>query len=159
MADGYQDQLLDLIAARVIAVDDVNVVVLRSLNSTDAHGTLGLSVDDWAPLEYEMGGPVPYEPSVQRYNLSLQHIVKWAKQEEGERKHREVAKAIRLMLYRDTDFQVSLRSLFVQENSRREGTRRFYITDQRYAQNLAAGVFLYMSVTGLAIETEVRTTS
>lgn len=153
--DGYIEQVLDLIKTRVMIVPNVDNVVLRSLNSVDPNGTLGISADDWVPLEWEMAGDGVQEPSIQRYTLSIQHLLKWGTQEEGERIHREVAKAVRLMLYRDHDFQVSLRSLVVQEDSRKERTLRFHIMDQKYASNSAgAGVFLFISVTNVTIETE-----
>lgn len=159
MADGYLDTVMDLMSTRLIGVDGVSEVIMRSLNPADAHGMLGISGDDWAPIDFEMGGPFPSEPTTQRYNISLQHLVKWGVEQEGLKIHREVAKAIRLMLYRDPDFQVSLLKLFVQEDLRRERTQRFFITNQRYAQNQAGKVFLFMSVTNLAVETEVVTTS
>lgn len=158
-ADTYLESLLELFRSRLVAVEGVRTIVIRSLNTTDSDGTLGISPDDWAPIVYEMAGDSPFEPTVQRYTISLQHIVKAVKEEEGQRIHREVAKALRLMLYRDPDFQVSLRGLFVREGTRKERTQRFFITDQRYAQNQAGTTFLYMSVTNIAVETEVVTTS
>jgi hypothetical protein len=158
-SDTYLESFIDLFAARLIAVEGVGPIVIRSLNTTDANGTLGISPDDWAPLEFEMGGDAPFEPTLQRYTISLQHVVKHGNEEEGQRIHREVAKALRLMLYRDPDFQVSLRSLYVKEGTRKERTQRFFITDQRYAQNQAGTMFLYMSVTTVSVETEVVTTS
>lgn len=159
MVAGYIEQVCDIIKARVNLIDGVENVVLRSLNMVDPNGTLGISVDDWSPLEWEMTGPGISEPTLQMYTLSIQHFVKWGTAEEGERKHREVAKAIRLMLYRDPDFQVSLRQLFVQEDDRRERTQRFSITDQKYASNDAGNnIFMFMSVTVLTVETETVTT-
>jgi hypothetical protein len=159
-SDTYLESLLDLFRVWLIGVDGIDGIVARSLNTTDANGMLGISPDDWAPLDVEMTGDSPFEPTVQRYTISLQHIVKHANEEEGQRIHREVAKALRLMLYRDPNFQVSLRGLFVREGTRKERTQRFFITDQRYAANqTGTTTFLYMSVTNIAVETEIVTTS
>lgn len=156
--DGYIEQVIDVIAERIAIVPNVENVVLRSLNTVDANGTLGIAVDDWTPVEWEMTGDGVNEPTIQRYTLSIQHLVKWGKQEEGERIHREVAKAVRLMLYRDPPFQVSLRSLVVQEDSRKERTLRFNIIDQKYASNDAGSSgFLFISVTNFTVESEVTT--
>lgn len=155
----YIEELIDSIATWIRNVENVENVVLRSLNTTDKNGTVGIAVDDWTPMDWEMAGAGSQEPTTQRYTLSIQHLVKYGKQEEGKRIHREVAKAIRLMLYRDPDFQVSLRTLHVTEDSRKERTLRFNITDQRYASNEAgAAGFLFMSVTNIAVETETVTT-
>jgi hypothetical protein len=155
----YIEEVVDLIRKRATKVDHVSNVVLRSLNTVDPTETLGIAVDDWTPIDWEMAGDGSQEPTTQRYSLTLQHVIKWGKQEEGERFHREVAKAIRLMLYRDHDFQVSLRSLYVQEDSRRERTLRFNVTDQRYASNDAGtSGFVFLSVTTIIIETETVTT-
>ena len=159
MADSYVEQVCDLLKTYIMNVKGVENIVLRSLNMVDPNGTLGISVDDWTPIEWEMTGSGMSEPTIQMYTLSIQHFVKWGNAEEGERIHREVAKAVRLMLYRDPAFQVSLRALVVQEDQRKERTQRFNITDQKYASNDAGNnIFMFMSVTVLTVETETVTT-
>jgi len=156
--DGYIEQVMDLMKVNLGKLDGVENVVLRNLNSVDANGTLGIALDSWEPREWEMGGAGYPEPSIQRYILSVQHFLKYGSREDGERIHREVAKAVRLMLYHDPDFQVSLRSLSVQEASRKERMLRFNVTEQRYASNEAGtSTFLFLSATTIEIETETVT--
>jgi hypothetical protein len=155
---GYVEQVMDLMKTSLAQLEGVENIVLRSLNPLDPNGTLGIALDGWNPLMWEMGGPGNAEPTTQRYVLSVQHYLKYGSREDGERIHREVAKAVRLMLYRDPDFQVSLRSLSVTEASRKERTLRFNVTEQRYASNeTGQSLFLFMSVTTIEIETETVT--
>lgn len=158
---GYVEQLLAFLKDRFTLTTGVMNVVLRSLSITDPNGTLGISVDDWTPVEWEMSGDGNLEPTLQVYTFSIQHFVKWVNAEEGERIHREVAKAIRLMLYRDPAFQVSLRALVVQEDNRKERTQKLNITDQKYASNndSNSNIFMFMSVTVFTVETETVTLS
>lgn len=152
--DGFAEGVIDLFSQYATTVEGVSQVVKRSLNSLDVHGTLGVCLDQWQPIDYEMIGLGVMEPSTAQYTFSVQHVVKWGTQEDGEKLHREVAKAVRLMLYRNPELQVSLRSLVVDEDDRRERFQKLRVTDQRYASNEMKGTFVFLSVTELVIETE-----
>jgi hypothetical protein len=155
----FQELLIDALATTLVRTMGVSEIVKRSLNPLDVHGTLGICLDEWLPLDYEMGGDGSLEPSTSKYLMSIQHLVKYGVQEDGERLHREVAKAVRLMLYRDPDVQVSLRSLVVQDTTRRERILKFYVVAQRYASNEMKGTFVFLSSTEFVVETETVTTS
>lgn len=155
MSDGFAELAIDTLATHFAAVEGVTSVVKRSLNPADANGILGVSLDSWTPLDYEMGGRGFLEPSLVQYMFGVEHLVKWATAAEGNKVHREVAKAVRLMLYRDPDVQVSLRQLSVDEGTSRERFQRFYVGDQRFASNEIQGAFVFLSATVLVIETEI----
>ncbi len=150
-----QESLMNVLASGLGVTDGVEVVVKRSMNSIDVNGTLAIALDYWKPLEYEMSGNGSLEPSICEYTFTVQHMVKWGEHEAGEKLHREVAKAVRLMLYRDPTFQVSLRSLVAQDDTRKERVIRFHVVDQRYASNDIKGAYVFLSSTELVIETEV----
>ena len=154
MADNFGEVAINALANVLGHTQGVGTVLRRSLNQTDANGALGICLDKWEPLDFEMGVPGFMEPTLSQWVFSVQHMVKHVNQEDGEAVHREVAKAVRLMLYRDPEVQVSLRSLYVVEDGRRERFQRFRVTDQRYASNEIKGTFVFLSVTELVIETE-----
>jgi len=152
---GFGERVLDLIKPFAEKLEGVDLVVLRNVMLMDVNGTLGIALDNWIPLEWEMAGQGTQEPTTSTYAFSIQHLVKWANAENGERIHREVAKAVRLMLYRDPDLQLSLRSLYVQEESRKERMLRYHVTNQRFGTTEAVnGTFVFMSITELLCETE-----
>lgn len=155
MSDGFAELAIDTLATHFASVDGVASVVKRSLNPADGNGLLGVTIDTWTPIDYEMGGRGFLEPSVVQYLFAVEHIVKWASAAEGNKVHREVAKAVRLMLYRDPNVQVSLRQLSVDEGTSRERFQRFYVGEQRFASNEIKGAFVFLSATVLVIETEI----
>lgn len=155
MSDGFAELAIDALATHFATVEGVSSVVKRNLNPADANGILGISIDSWTPVDYEMGGRGFLEPSVVQYMFAVEHLVKWATAAEGNKVHREVAKAVRLMLYRDPAVQVSLRQLSVDEGTSRERFQRFYVGEQRFASNEINGAFVFLSATVLVIETEI----
>lgn len=155
MSEEFAELAIDALGAHFATVEGVSSVLKRSLNPTDANGVLGLVCDSWTPLDYEMGGRGFMEPSLVQYMFGVEHLVKWATAAEGNKVHREVAKAVRLMLYRDPAVQVSLRQLSVDEGTSRERFQRFYVGEQRFASNEIQGAFVFLSATVLVIETEI----
>lgn len=149
----FPENIIDAMETHLLNVEGVDFVVPRSLNPTDPHGTLGLVVEEWSVHEVEMG-PLGFEPSLSTYTFVLQHMVKESDQIIGEKLHRETAKRIRLMLYRDESLAVAFRQLQDVAGNRRERPLKWQILGQRFASNEIAGHFVSLSVTEFSFTTE-----
>lgn len=155
---GFPDNLVEVMHDAVTRVEGVTIgaVFDRYLNKTDPNGAVGIQTEEWIPVDYEMNGRGDFEPTVQNYLFSVQHMVKHADAQEGQRIHREVAKSIRLMLYRDNAVQVALRQLLEWDEvlDRKERFQGLRITAQRFASNDIDGTFVFLSATEVTVQTE-----
>lgn len=149
----FPENVIDTLADRIITIPGVTGVEKRSLNYTDANGACGITVDEWQPDEYEMGTQFFLEPTLATYTFMVQHLVKHTTQTLGEKAHREVARSLRLMLVRDQDTQVALRSL-VDSTDRTERIQRWAVSGQRFGSNQIEGSFVYLSQTEFVVQTE-----
>lgn len=151
----FPDLILDYLAEKLIHIEGVEVIVKRSLNELDENGTLGIQASMWQPVDYEMGG-ITDEPSFVEYEFILGHMVKDAEQEVGQQVHRQVAKSLLDMLYRDQDFAVGFHTLMAYDDvtMRTERVLTYKVTAQRYASNEIAGNFVSMSATELNVQVQ-----
>lgn len=149
----FPDNILDALQIRLGLLNEVTICHKRALNYSDANGACGISVEEWQPLEYEIGSKWNFEPTLAQYSFNIQHLVKNAVQIDGEVAHRTAARSIRLMLVRDDTTAVALRAL-VDTSLRTERTQRYFVAGQRYASNLIDGSFVYLSATEFVVQTE-----
>lgn len=146
----FPDNIIEVLKERLGAIEGVESVVSRVVEPSDPNGVLGVVSDEWVADDWQIGS---WEPAVGTYKLMIMHLVKNTNAEEGNRTHRLVAKAIRLMLYRDADLRHALGQL-------REGTDpieralQWSIAIQRFGSNEIAGQFTFLSVTELNFQTE-----
>lgn len=154
----WEEEALAIIATEAATVAGIEHVVERTVNRHDHHATLGLTIAEWVPDEYEMAGSVA-EPTLAHYEFLLAHLVKSAEPEKGLKMHREAAKSLRMMLYEPGGVQVSLGALVHEENGRRERFQRMYVTSQQFDGNQIDGEFIYLSVTELRVDTETTITA
>jgi hypothetical protein len=154
----FPENVIDLLVEFASQLDGVSLVVARSLNMTDPNGCVGLDADEWVADEVEMGPTMGLEPTLSTYVINIQHMVKHADAIEGARLHREVAKSIRVMLYRNADLAVRFQGL-VEDGERRERMLKWQVLGQRFASNDIQGIFTSMSATEFAFQTETSTSS
>lgn len=152
----FPDNVIELLALRLQALQCVDRTVIRSLNPMDAHQTAGIEAMEWAAVEYEMMDGMP-EPSICEYTLAIQHVVLHAEQEAGQKLHRDAAKSIRLMLYRDQGFVVPLRQIKEVAEGRVERILKWKVNRQAFASNEISGNFVSMSATEFSFQTETAT--
>ena len=146
----FPDNIVEVLKSHLAAVDGVTEVITRMMEPTDANGTLSVVCDMYVPEEMQMGS---FDPAAGTYKFMLAHLVKNTDGEDGNRTHRVVAKAIRLMLYRDTALRVALGQLREGEDPI-ERVLTWDISTQRFGSTDITGQFVYLSVTELNIHTE-----
>ena len=146
----FPDNVVEVLRERLLVVNGIEAVVTQLLEPTDPNGTLSIVCDGWEPEEAQIGS---FEPVSGNYKIMLAHLVKNTDGEEGNRTHRMVAKAIRLMLYRDAALRVSLGQLH-EGDSPIERILSWNVASQRFGSTDITGQFVFLSVTELNIHTE-----
>lgn len=146
----FPDNAIAVLAEHLAEINGVEAVVLRAPEPTDPNGCLSIVCDEYVPEEMQMGS---FMPAAGTYRLLVSHLVKNSDAEEGNRTHRLVAKAIRLMLYRDQALRVALGQL-QEADTYVERILKWDVPVQRYGSNEISGQFIFLSVTELNIHTE-----
>lgn len=130
----------------------VDHVLRRPLRPTDPTGSMGVYPVSWNPDGYQIG---QYDPAVTRYKIAIQSFVKHGDDEQGVILHSQLAKRVRVMLYRDDELRVRLGSLNTVDGGAIERLQRWGVETQRYLSNEIQGSFLFLSVTEMWVETEI----
>lgn len=134
-------------------------VTSRPLRDSDPFQAVGISASLWSPEEdsYEMKG-VPSagrsEPTLARYRVTVQALVKNMDEETGIAEHATLSKMIRGMLYRSEALRVQLATLVWTDGVSTERAKRWGVVNQRYLSNEIGGVWHYLSVLEYWLETE-----
>jgi len=154
----FPNNVVNLVATRMALLDSDLLVVKRPLRPTDTIQAIGIFAAQWSPDEnsYEMdSSPVGRsEPTISRYNVSIQALIKDADEERGLATHSVLSKMVRSVLYRDEPLRVGLTLLSATLNSSTERTKRWGIATQRYYSNEISGSWLYLSTLDFWLETE-----
>lgn len=132
-------------------VEGITAAFARQLRRSDVNGGLGIHVDDWVAIDYEMGGTGLLRPTVKEYNLTLAHMVKNLAEEPGAKTHREVAKSLLAMLVEQSPLTVALRQLVGIGDTYTERIDKWQVPGQKFADNEIEGSFVYLSATELTI--------
>lgn len=148
----FPDNFVAEIKTALEARDELDRVVARPLNPTDAHLSAGVFATEWAPREMVIG---QYDPAVSRYGAMIHTFVKHGNEEEGISLHNRLAKMVRVMMYRDEPLRVRLANLSTTEFGVTERIQRWGVSTQRYISNEFQGSFLFLAVTEMWIETEI----
>lgn len=140
-----------------VLVDHVKVsawattVLERPLRPTDPNGSIGISARDWAPLEYAIG---QWDPALARYMIQAEGMTRNTSQEEAQALQNQIAKNLRLMLYRDTSLRAALVGLSESASGVLERVTKFGVESQRFATNDVGNEFMFYSVANIQVETE-----
>lgn len=152
----FPENILDVFETKFITIPGVSLIVKRNIRQADPNGTVALCVDEWIGLEEEQNPQGNFEPTLTQHNLAIVHMVKDGSKETGELNHRNVAKFIREMLYRDPAMQLALRSLLEVSDDATHRTRplRWSVTGQKFASNEIDSMFVSISSTEVSFVTE-----
>lgn len=160
----FPNNLVKWIAIAMQGIDPDIRVFKRPLRNTDPQQSIGVFGQLWMPepdsLEMQsIGNPAPQQPTIQRYQLSVQAFVKDAEEARGLAVHSVLSQRVRSVLYTNPDLQVVFSEL---EANLGEGwvesMRRWGITVARYVSGDVNGTNLYLTTTELWTETETRRT-
>jgi hypothetical protein len=132
-------------------------VVRRPVRNGDPDKTYGIWPWDWNPDEqsFEMNSGQSKEPTLQRYLIRMQTLVKYATEEEGREVATVDAKILRTVLYRDADLQVRLGDLTEDLLGTRERLQRWGVRTQRFMNNqVGQQQFIFLTQTDFWAESE-----
>lgn len=153
----FPNNVISLIALRVNQIVDADLrVVKRPLRTNDPSQTVGVFPSLKAPLEtsLEVGGPAPTGPTISRYNVIVQTVVKDTIEENAISVHSILSNRLYRMLYRDNPLHLGLTSLAVVADNSRERMQRRGVQLQRYLSNEIQGSFIQTSWIEFWFETE-----
>ena len=154
----FPGTFVDLIKARMGVLVPGHQVVGRSLRPIDPHQTIGVFSGDWSPIpgSMEMSGPDRAgEPTLARYTVNVQNMVKVADEEMGRRLSSVNAKIVRAVLYRDATLKVSFAGLSETLMQRTERYARHGVVRQRFlASELPRAGWVYLTTTEVWFETQ-----
>jgi hypothetical protein len=145
-----------LLAARFQMIDTDLFVCKRKLYTTDPAQAIGVSAALWSPdpQSYQMRGTLSTEPSIQRYEINVQALVKDTDEENGIAVSSKLSKIVRGIILTDVPLRDSLRSLSSTLYGVTERTLRWSIPAQRYLSQELSGQFVYLSTIQVQLETE-----
>lgn len=128
-------------------------IALRPLRQTDPNRSIGIYSANWTPVaDSAMIGQ--QEAPLARYTIRVQNMIKAMDEAEGRAAFTLEAKAIRAILYRNTDLRVRLAGLQEELLSTVERVKRYGVVKQDFITNELSGVFVFLASTELFVETE-----
>lgn len=148
---------VELIAARFAMLDSEVQCFKRRLYNTDPVQAFGVSPANWLGEEESLemrGGMLGHEPTIQKYGLVVQCLVKDTKEERGIAVHSKMSKIARSIMLGDKPLGDSLHALYADLYGVRERTLRWSIRSQRYLSEELKGQFTYLSTIEVQLETE-----
>jgi hypothetical protein len=161
---GFPNNIVDLIRDRLALEDDYFSVVRRPLRPDDPDQSIGLYASMWNPdpESFEMHGigaggvPGSNEPSLGRYVVSIQAMVRDFDEERGLAKHSILSTIVRGILYRDGPLAIALSQLNVEVAGIRERSLRWGVTAQRFLNNeIGNNEWMFLSTVEFWLDTEI----
>lgn len=152
----FPENAVELIASSVQLLDDTLSVFMRPLRNTDPEFTVGVFGARWEPDDssYEMRGQANRGPSLSRYMIVIQAMVKDMEEVRGLRRSSNLGAAIRVMLLRDPALGVAFQSLRATPGGTTESSRRWGVRAHDFISNELSGTWTYLSTLEFMIETE-----
>lgn len=143
--------IVDALVVAFDATDWADTVLKRPLRANDPADSVGIFVFDWKPIESQIG---MRDVSMARYGIRIQHLSKYADEEEGREAHSRCAKTIRAMLYRGTSVSVPLQGINESVLGFTERVTRWGVLKQKYLSEKVNSGFIFISGTEMWVETE-----
>lgn len=152
----FPENAVEVIAEAVKTLDDSLQVFMRPLRNTDPEFTVGVFGARWEPDEgsYEMRGVPNRGPTLSRYAIVIQAMVKDMEEVRGFRRSSNLGAAIRTMLLRDPALGVAFQSLRATPGGTIESSRRWGVRAHDFISNELSGTWTYLSTLEFMIETE-----
>jgi hypothetical protein len=147
---------VQLLAARFSMIDSDLFVCQRRLHPTDPVQSVGVAAETWMPdtESFEMRGGNRSEPTVQRYYISVQAMIKDTEEQRGIAVHSKLSQMVRGILLTDIPLRDSLQGMVSNLYGVPERTLRWSVPAQRYLANELQGQFIFLSTTQVLLETE-----
>lgn len=145
-----------LMKTRFGLIDPDLHVVQRKLMQADPVQSIGVSAENWSPdpQSHEMLGQHTSEPSINRYEIHVQCLIKDTDEERGAAVSSKLSKMARGILLTDRVLRDSLQGLHSTLYGVTERTLRWTVPSQRYLNQELSGQFIYLSTIQVLLETE-----
>lgn len=151
---------IELIALVAGDIDPRIEVLKRPLVITDTDMSVSVLPSTWAPEagSREMMGQTLVEPTIQQYVIVIQGMVKDFDEERGLKRHSQLARALRVLLYRNPALQVALRGQAITDASgTTERVQDLKQMDQQFLGNEGdEGQFIFLSSLRIQISTQIQ---
>lgn len=153
----FPNNVIALIVARIPTYIDSDIQVFRRpLRASDAQQCVGVFPLTWVPDDQSIEIQ-SVEPTLQRYPIVIQGLIKDTDEDTGISVHSILAKRLRTMFYRDPALNAGLTGLSCVLDNSIERMQRRGTTQQRYLSNEVQGTFMFTSWLEAWIETETTT--
>jgi hypothetical protein len=164
-SDGFAEfpmNVANTIALALEVIDPDVQIFRRPLRTTDPIQCISVVEVDWDPTDsMEMRGKdKPAEPTIQRYTIGVQAMVKDMEEQRGIVVHSKLARRVRHVLYRDEDLRIALRESRIQYGDfgemSTETLQRHGIAGQQFMANRPPrGGFVFLSTVEFWFETQI----
>lgn len=146
----------NVLAISMEGIDPDVKVYRRPLRTTDEAQSIAVVPVNWEPIvpqSIELG---KREPTVQRYTIAIQAMIKDMEEMVGIARHSVLSARVRHMLYRDDNLALVLPMAGVTIGATTETLKRFGIESQQFMNNqVPRGGFVYLSTCEFWFETQI----
>jgi hypothetical protein len=129
----------------------------RRLYATDEIQCIGITPFVWTPdqASYEMRGP-QYAgiPTIQRYDITIQCLIRNMDQIKGMMQHAELTKRVQKFIMGDPVLRDSLHGLTSDLYGVIERLKKWQLENSRFLAEEVSGEFIYLSTSTVRLETE-----
>jgi hypothetical protein len=154
----FPNNIVLVLADNLEFLDNPDTPVLkRRLYSTDPVSCIGVTAFMWTPDQssYEMRGPAyAGVPTISRYDVTVQCMIRDMEEERGLRKHAELTKRVQKFIMGDATLRGSLHALTSSLYGINERLKKWHIENSRYLAEEVSGEFIYLSTSTVRLETE-----
>lgn len=153
----FPNNIVEALAVNLNFIDADTPVKKRRLYSTDPTSCIGVAAALWTPDQgsYEMRGPaLAGVPTIQRYDLGVQCMIRDMEEERGGRRHAELTKRVQKFIMGDPQLRAALLALVSNLYAVPEQLKKWRIENTRYLAEEVSGEHIYLSTTTVRVETE-----
>lgn len=146
----------NMLALALSDIDPDTKVLRRPLRTIDPSQSLSVVPVGWEPIEPESRELGKQEPTIQRYTIAVQAMIRDMDEIAGIARHSVLSSRVRHMLYRDPDLQLALPTVRVTIGATTETLKRHGLEGQQFMNNSSPqGGFVYLSTCEFWFETQI----
>lgn len=148
--------VVSLVSTRLSLIDTDVQVFQRRLVGSDPVQCIGVSAATWSPVprSEEMGGGLAWMPTLERYVINVQTLIKHTDQQVGIAIHSKLSKMVRNILLTDSALLQTLPTLTSTLYGVTERFTRMTVPLQRYLSQELSGNLIFLSTVECQVETE-----
>ena len=151
----FPNNVCNVLLAALQDLDADLTVLQRPLRLTDPAQSVSVYGAYWSPdsQSWETGHGMPGEPTISRYTITIQGLIRDMDVERGLQVHAALSAKIRAMLVRNTDVKGALGALTATLEGATERLTRWKVSNQDLMQTQVKSGWAFLSVTHIVVET------